>query len=309
MPTEAPPVSRMTLKSVHKGTRPAPDRILLYGTEGIGKSTFGAGAPESIFLAAEDGVRHLNVVSFPEPKTWPEVLEGAHSLLTETHGYKTLVVDTLDWIEPLICDHVCKENRWANVESPGYGKGWVPVTNEWRRLLASLDRLRAEKGMQIILLAHAAIKVFSNPAGPDYSRYEMKLQKTAAALVKEWTDANLFAVHEETVTENKGMNKAKGISTGRRIIRTERTAAWDAKNRTGLPAVLPLSWQDYAEARVKHAPASSVDLYAEAVSLLDKVPKETADLARKHIDANKTDALVLAQAVNRLRVLADQKGE
>src|SRR3990167_8891677 len=108
----------MPLSSIRRGIRQAPDRILLYGTEGIGKSTFGAHAPDPIFLAAEDGVRHLDVASFPEPKTWAEVMEAVGTLLTETHTYKTLVVDTLDWIEPLIADDVCTRNRWANIEAP-----------------------------------------------------------------------------------------------------------------------------------------------------------------------------------------------
>ena len=303
----APPASRMTLASVHKGTRPAPDRILLYGTEGIGKSTFGANAPNPIFIAAEDGIRQLDVASFPEPKDWNEVIDAVRTLQTEPHGYKTVVFDTLDWIEPIICDHVCRENRWANIEAPGYGKGWVPVANEWRRFLAELDRLRASRQTQIILLAHAQIKPFINPAGTDYARYELKLQKTSAALVKEWTDVNLFAIHEEVVTEVKG--KSKGVSTGRRIIHTTRTAAWDAKTRYGLPATMPLSWEDYSKHRSAGVVAPVADLYAEAVALLDRVSEETRKVAAPYIEANKTKPTELTQTINRLRVLADQKGE
>lgn len=309
MPTVAAPAapSRMTLASVHKGVRPAPDRILLYGTEGIGKSTFGANAPDSIFIAAEDGIRQLPVASFPEPKDWSEVIDAVRTLQTTEHSYKTVVFDTLDWMEPMICDHVCRENRWVNIEAPGYGKGWVPVANEWRRLLAELDRLRNGKGMQVILLAHAQIKPFINPAGTDYARYELKLQKTSSALVKEWTDVNLFAIHEEFVTEVKG--KSKAVSSGRRVIHTVRTAAWDAKTRVGLPATLPLSWEDYARARAAGTPAPVGDLYAEAMELLTRVPEDVRSVAGPHIETNKQNAIVLSQAVNRLRVLAGQKEE
>jgi hypothetical protein len=300
----------MQLGAIRTGLRPAPDRILLVGTEGIGKSTFAAAAPSPIFLAAEDGVRHLNVASFPEPQTFGEVLDALRALAGEEHSFRTVVIDTVDWIEPLIWADVCTRNGWPNIEHPGYGKGYAVALEDWRKLLLALDHLRNAKQMEIILLAHAAVRAFSNPAGLDYSRYECKLAKAAAALVREWCDANLFAVHEEFVSEAKGLARAKGISTGRRVLKTERTAAWDAKNRHGLPAELPLDYAAYAEARAAGQPASPEALTAEIQALVEQLapPEKARAEIGVRLAAAAGDATKLAQLANVLRERVNQKG-
>lgn len=303
-PAAPPPrESRMTLAGVRKGLRPAPDRILLVGTEGVGKSTFAAAAPSPIFLAAEDGVRHLDVASFPEPKSFTDVLDALRVLATEEHGYKTVVLDTVDWIEPLIWQHVCERNGWPTIEEPGYGKGYAVATEEWRRLLAALDYLRSKREMEVVLLAHATVKTFKNPAGTDFDRYECKLQKSAAALLREWCDANLFAVYEEFVKEGKGLARAKGVSTGARVLKTVRTAAWDAKNRHGLPEELPLDYAAYAEARAAGQPASAEALTAEIQRITeDLAPSEEARAAiGVRLLAAQNDAAKLAVLLNTLR--------
>jgi hypothetical protein len=301
----------MKLGAVRRGVRPAPDRILLVGTEGVGKSTFAADATSPIFLAAEDGIRHLDVASFPQPQTFADVLEAVRVLATEPHDYKTVVIDTLDWVEPLIFDAVCQANGWKTIEEPGYGKGYAIALVEWRQLLAGLDRLRAERGMEVILLAHATIRTFSNPAGANFDRYEMKLQRTAAAVVKEWTDANLFAIHEEFVRDAKGLEKAKGVSTGRRVIHTERTSAWDAKNRHGLPTEIPLSYAEYAAARTAGQPADPASLRREADELAGKLDLDDGKLTktRAWIDAQAAKGVTaLAKAVDTLRSKVAEKG-
>lgn len=305
-PGQAPPPARenrMTLSGVRKGLRPAPDRILLVGTEGVGKSTFAAAAPSPIFLAAEDGVRHLDVASFPEPKSFADVLDALRSLATETHEYRTLVLDTVDWIEPLIWQHVCERNGWPTIEEPGYGKGYAVATEEWRRLLVALDHLRTARSMEVILLAHATVKTFKNPAGTDFDRYECKLQKGAAALLREWCDANLFAVYEEFVKEGKGLARAKGVSTGARVLKTVRTAAWDAKNRHGLPEELPLDYAAYAEARAAGQPASPEALATEIQQLVERLgmsPEGRAAVGARLAGAA-GDASKLAVIANTLR--------
>jgi hypothetical protein len=276
----------MTLASIKKDIGPRPDRILLVGTEGVGKTTFAADAPNPIFICAEDGLPPVlgSVPRFPEPTGLSDVLEAVRVLIREEHGYGTLVIDTLDWLEPLIWHELCTRNGWLDahgtpdIEKPGYGKGYVAATEDWRKLLSALDILRERKSMEVILLAHAAIKMFQNPAGNDYSRYESKLHKGAAALVREWTDVNLFAVHEEFVREVKG--KAKGVSTGRRVIHTERTAAWDAKNRYALPSELPLNYADYAAARAACTPADPAALRHEAESLLAELTLSAEDITQ-----------------------------
>ena len=305
-----PTSGRMKLDAVRRGIRPAPDRVLLVGVEGIGKSTWGGDAPAPIFLAAEDGIRHLDVASFPEPTSFSDVLDAVRVLTTDEHAFETLVVDTIDWIEPLIHEAVCQANGWTTIEDPGYGKGFNVALVAWRKLLAALDHLRAERGMEVVLLAHATIRTFSNPAGSNFDRYEMKLQRSAAALVKEWTDANLFAIHEDFIQDPKE-RKSKAFSTGRRVLHTERTSAWDAKNRHGLPAELPLSYAEYASARTAGQPADPKVLRQEAEQLVGQLELDEPTLAktRAWIEAQtKQGVTALAKAVDRLRSKVAEQG-
>ena len=298
----------MTLDSVRTGVRPAADRILLVGVEGIGKSTFAASAPSPVFIAAEDGVRHLDVASFPEPRTWEEVIDALRTLARERHDYRTVVIDTVDWVEPLNHAHLCERNGWASIDSPGYGKGYQAATTLFRTMLSALDHLRTARGMEVVLLAHSAIKTFANPAGDDYSRYEMKLNRGASAVIREWVDCHLFAIHEEFVTDGEGMKKAKAVSTGRRVIHTTRTAAWDAKNRHGLPPTLPLSYEDYAAARAAGRPADPAALLAEIRALLEHVDESERGPIAAAVAEHRDDAAWLARAADRLRTKAGGEG-
>ncbi|MEZ6008797.1 MAG: ATP-binding protein [Planctomycetota bacterium] len=127
----------MKLDAVRRGVRPAADRVLLVGTEGVGKSTFAADAPSPIFLAAEDGIRHLDVASFPEPTSFADVMDAIRTLQTEPHEFQTLVIDTIDWVEPLVFEAVCQQNGWTTIEDPGYGRA-----SPWR----SSSGARAPRG-------------------------------------------------------------------------------------------------------------------------------------------------------------------
>lgn len=300
-------VRRMTLDLVRQGRRSVPGRTLLHGIEGVGKSSFGAEAPAPIFITPEEGVSHLEVSSFPQPETFEDVLDCVRTLTVEQHDYKTVVFDTLDWIEPLVFEAICRREGWKDIEAPGYGKGYALVPDEWRKLLALLEQLQAKKQMEVIFLAHTSISTFSNPRGPDFSRYEMKLHKKSS-LLKEWTRNNLFAMHEEFISEEK-KTKGKGVSTGQRVMYTERTAAYDAKNRDNLPPMLPLSYAEYAAACAANRVASPEVLRDNALALLEMLapgePKKSEIL--NVINGAAGNASKLAAAVNRLRVLVAEK--
>lgn len=246
-----PPVSkRMALDKLVKGKVEQPRRILLYGTEGIGKSTFAANAPAPIFLGPEDGTGQLDVTRFPKPLTWPDILEAVRTLTNDAHEFKTFVLDTVDAAEPLLWTHMCERDSQPgkpalrDIEDYGYGKGYQKALDEWRVLLSMLERLRAAKGMNVILLAHADKKLFKNPEGEDFDRYELKLNIKAGGLLKEWCDAVLFAKFETyAITDEK--KRVRGVSSGARLVHTQRTAAYDAKNRYQLPESFPLSWADF----------------------------------------------------------------
>lgn len=290
--------SRMSLSAVVKGKQETPTRVVLYGTEGVGKSTFGASAPSPIFLGAEDGTAQLDVVRFPAPEAWQEVLDAVRLLTEETHPYQTLVVDTLDWAEPMLWAHICKRDNKANVEEYGYGKGYVAALDEWRVFLSALERLRRAKPMHLVLVAHSWIKPFKNPEGEDFDRYEMKLHNKAAGLMKEWADAVLFANYETLATKDSKTKRVRGVDTGARLLFTQRRAAYDAKNRYGLPEVLPLSWTDFAAAVTSHAPADSA---AISLAIEEKAKRLGGDLevqAMAAIQRAAGDATKLSQLNN-----------
>lgn len=289
---------RMALDRVTTGKRKRPMRVLLYGTEGVGKSTFASAAPKPIYIGTEDGTAQLDVARFAEPETWADVLQAVAQLTSDSHDYQTLAIDTLDWIEPLAWDAVCKASGKQSIEDLGYGKGYVAALDLWRELLARLDELREKRGMHVVLLAHSWIKTFRNPESDDFDRYELKLHAKSAGLIKEWCDAVLFAAYE-TLTAKDG-TRVRGIDTGARIAHTERRAAFDAKNRYGLPASLPLEWAAFAEAVEAGAPADPAALAARIEAALVSAPAELAAKARGAVVAANGDAGQLARILDRL---------
>jgi hypothetical protein len=296
----APP-SRMSLGAVVTGRIAAPMRVLLYGVEGVGKSSFAAGAPAPVFLAAEDGTNELDVARLPLAQDWQDVLDAVHLLQNEKHAYKTLVIDTLDWIEPMIWRFICARDSEKDIESYGYGKGYTKALQEWQFLLQRLDGLR-RGGMHVVLLAHSWIKPFKNPQGEDYDRYELKLNKQAAGICKEWPDCVLFANHEVRAKLDDKTKRVRGESSGARFIYTARTAAYDAKNRYGLPKMLPLSWADFAAAAAKR---HSGIARTEIEKLIEQLPEGKRPLATAALASAGDDQAALAVVRNRVHATLD----
>ena len=110
---------------IHSGKLPAPRRIMLYGTHGVGKCTWGSMAPKSIFIQTEDGLGEIACDKFPLAKTFGEVMQALSDLYTDEHTYRTVVVDTLDWLERLVSEEVCKQKTVENIEDIGYAKGYM----------------------------------------------------------------------------------------------------------------------------------------------------------------------------------------
>lgn len=294
----------MSLARVVRGKLAKPVRVLIYGVEGVGKSSFAAASPQPIFFGAEDGTSELDVARFPEPSTWAEAFEAITELATAEHDYQTLVIDTLDWLEPLCWAAVCagKKDKAGkaieSIEGFGYGKGYTAALDLWRQLTAALETLRTKRNMNTIQIAHSWIKSFKNPAGEDFDRYEMKLHAKASGLLREWNDAVLFATHETLTYEANG--RVKGISSGARVIYTERCAAWDAKNRYDLPDRLPLDWESFYEAVQSHRPGDPEELKARINELLKNADEKLATRANAALTSAGSDAAELARIANKL---------
>lgn len=302
---------RMALGKVIRGRLAKPIRGLIYGIEGVGKSTFAAAAPAPIFLGAEDGTSELDVERFPQPTSWIDVFEAVAELTTAAHNYQTLVIDTLDWVEPMCWAHVCATHRdgdgkpYRSIEDFGYQRGYVAAFDEWRRLAFDLDTLRTKRSMHILLLAHSQIRTFKNPAGDDFDRYELKLYKSAAGFWSEWCDAVLFAAHDLSTVRKNG--RVRGVMGQQRVLHTQRTAAWNAKNRYDLPARLPLDWTEFFEAASAHRPADRSQLIAQIEQHLVELAHDQRRVtrARASMDAavEKGDDAELGRIANKLAAL------
>jgi hypothetical protein len=242
----------ITLDSIKTSTKPKPQRIVIHGTHGVGKTTFASQAPAPVFIRTEDGLGKLNVPAFPLAKSYGDVMDALKALLGE-HQYKTIVVDSVDWFEPMVWEQTCFDHgqTTGDIESFGYGKGYVHADKYWREFLDALTKLRDDRGLTVVLIAHTEIRNFKSPDSEPYDRYSLKLQKRAAALVDEFADVIGFAKYEVfTEKTDVGFNKTvtRGIGTGQRLLALEERPAFDAKNRYGLPPEIPLSWSELRKA-------------------------------------------------------------
>jgi hypothetical protein len=245
----------ISLASLKRSSDRKPPRMLVYGTHGIGKTTLGVNAPAPVFLQTEES--EVSCPTFGLLKTYDEVMEALAALYNEPHDFQTVVVDSLDWLEPLVWRETCRLNKWANIEDAGYGKGYLAALDQWRSLLDGFNALRDEKQMGVMLLAHCEIKRFDSPETEPYDRYQIKLQPRASALVQEHVDCVLFANYRvSTVKTDLGFNKkaVRGVGGGDRMLYTTERPAFLAKNRYGLPDSVPLDWSALAAAIPYYTP-------------------------------------------------------
>lgn len=251
---KSPPEKNDGLAKILKGKRSRPRRVIVYGVDGVGKSTLANRAPSPIFIPTEEGLNDIDCESFPLATTWGEVDAYLQSLATNDHDYKTVVIDSLDWLERLIWAEVCREKGVAQIDEIGYGKGYSAAVDWWQQLIKALSYLRDHKGMGCVLTAHAKIEKFENPEGENYDQYALALHKAAAPILREWCDEVFFAsykVFTTTTEESFGKKSTKAIGGEERILRTQKKPFCYAKNRLGLPDEIPMEWSEYS----KHFPS------------------------------------------------------
>ena len=222
---------------------------MLYGVQGVGKSTWASNAPDPIFLPTEEGVNDIDCDKFPVFKSYEEIMSGIEDLWKGGHDYKTAVLDTLDWMEQLVWKKTCEDNNKKDIEAFGYSKGYKKALPLWREFLDALDALRSDRGMAVILLAHSSIERFESPETESFDRYMPRLNKHAAAIVQEWCDEVFFATYAvfTKVEEGSFKNVAKAFTDGTRIMRTTEKPTAPAKNRLDLPDEMPLIYSEYAK--------------------------------------------------------------
>ena len=281
--------------AIRRGKITRPQKAVVYGPEGVGKSTLAGRLPEPVFLDTEGGTHHLDVVRLDSTSTWEEIMAAIAQLASTQHGFRTLVIDTADWLEKRLIEHLCRKANKESIEDFGYGKGWVILAEEFARFLSSLDALLA-RGMHVVFLAHATVRKFEAPdqAG-SYDRFELKLSKQVAPLLKEWADLVLFGNYVTKVAE-KDNGKLRGVGGKERVLFATHTAAYDAKNRHGLADKLPFSVEALVpvfgtapDAAPAAAPTSAPSSPSPAPSLTDRIFAAFQNLADM---ANVVDFLV-----------------
>lgn len=225
-------------------------KVVVYGVEGIGKSTLASKFPDPLFIDTEGSTSKLNVNRLPKPTSYEMLNEEIRHVIANTSICKTLVIDTVDWAEQYIIDYILNKHQKSGIEDFGYGNGYVYAKEEVARFLHLLDEV-INVGINVLLLAHAQIRKFEQPDEMGaYDRYELKLGKKTssqtAPLVKEWADMVFFANYKtySIATDKEGKkHKAQG---GQRVMYTTHHPCWDAKNRDGLPEELPFGYSSIA---------------------------------------------------------------
>ena len=277
---------------ITKGIQHKPVKTVIYGVEGVGKSTLAADFPEPLFIDTEGSTARMNVSRFPNPTSY-EMLKQEIDEVIRTKPCKTLVIDTFDWVEKLAVKAICDRSQKLSITTFGYGEGFIQLEEEIGRLLNRLTDV-IEAGINVVITAHAQIKPFNQPdADNSYDRYELKLgNKTSAktsSMLKEWADMVLFCNFKTYVVakDDKG-TKHKGTG-GQRVMYTEHSPAWDAKNRFQLPPELPLSFDPIKHLFTDQAAAAPIEkakefFGTENVKVVDEPVPETPEALWKPVD-------------------------
>jgi len=230
---------------IMRGRQAGPEKIMLYGVGGIGKSSVVAMLENMVFMQAEDRLRHIDCNKIPVVKDWDGVLAQLKWVATEDHDFKAFAIDTFDSLERIIWDRVCADEEKSSIEKIGYGKGYKFALAYWAKLIKGLEYIQAKRNMHIILIGHSAVQRFDDPAGDSYDFYTPKLHRDAMAMLQEWVNYILFARYK-VITKSAGdgfnENKKKAIGQAERILLTRPRPTHIAKSSsTTLPEELPLT--------------------------------------------------------------------
>lgn len=328
-PAGATAVAKVSrLGGVKRGLLRESKRFFFYGPEGVGKSSLAKDA-NAIFADTDRGSGHLDVPRYsfrdgPDghiAESLDEIYSMVDDLATAPHSYGALAIDTSDAVEALVWEAVCrragvtkKGDVIENIEDFGFGKGYNVACDEWRKLLHRLDGLRIKRSMHIIFVGHSLVKTFKNPTGEDYDRYRPKLDDRALGILREWCDVVGFVTFDDVAKKGKGATRARGVSSGLRVIQLEHNAAWDAKSRLPLPPQIELTlekpWAPFESAIDALYNADPANLRAAIESELGRLGAEftradgsasKAETVRARVSEAGDDTSTLTKYLNALR--------
>ena len=270
---------RYILMKIRRGKIASAQKVVIYGPEGIGKSTFAAQFPEPLFIDTEGSTKNMDVARMDKPTSWTMLKNQIAYVKANPQLCKTLVIDTIDWGEKLCIEDICAVHNKHGIEDFGYGNGYVYEMEEFGRFLNSLEEL-ISAGVNVVLTAHAQLRKFTQPDEfGEYDRWELKLGKKTGSMispmVKEWADMLLFANYKTVAVQADDKGKKFKAQGGERVMYATHHPCWDAKNRHGLPDSMPFDYAqiahifNHATAAVPPEPANAEDAFKD---MLDETP-------------------------------------
>ncbi|HEM2734186.1 TPA: ATP-binding protein [Streptococcus suis] len=283
---------------ITKGKRARAQRVVIYGPEGIGKSSLAAQFPNPLFIDTEGSTDNMDVARADKPTSWTMLMNHIAFVKANPTICQTLVIDTIDWAEALALQYICAQHNKSGIEDFGWGSGYTYLIEEIGRLLDRLQEL-VELGINVVLTAHAQVKKFTKPDElGGYDRYELKLsnkktETNVSAKVKEWADMVLFLNYKTYIITDDKTKKQKAQG-GQRVMQTTHSPSWDAKNRHNLPEELPMDFDGIAhifatqtqaqptsvQEKTAHEPAHAVqEQVQEVVPTQSTQPAQTSDIS------------------------------
>lgn len=305
---------KMSLSNISSGVEKQPVLALIFAPEGVGKTTFGADAPGTVFMDVEGGSHFLNTKRFPKPDKLQDVYDGIEQLMTQPHDYKTLVVDTVDELERLVWEHCCTRDGKSSIEDYGFGRGYKEAQKEWVTLRNKLTDLQLATRMNIVLLGHAAVKTSKDPQMVDHDQFILRVHGSSASILKEWVNAVGFANHEAIIVQkdkdDKSTNKVLSY-TGKRKLYFQRSKGYEAKTRfKSLEKPMDFKWSEFYTRYQEAYEDKCAPLREEAYNLCDKLSEEQVKTKGEAITvAIKTadDPQTLENIVGRLKQMVEDK--
>ena len=296
------------LSSITSGVIKKPVFMCIYGTSGIGKTTFAASAPKPLFIATEEGTNEMDVARL-QVSTWEEIEQALDELAENKTEFETVAIDSLDHLEGLIFKKVSEDKGKDSIEDIGYGKGYLFALEYWNNFLTKLKAIRDKQGKHIIMISHANVKTFSDPHhNESYDRFELKMHKKASELIKESVDLLVFARKDIAFKKDDNNSKTKAFDMDGRLLYTELDVAFDAKNRFGLSPKIDfpasgafemLTSEIYSSTGVKPE-----ELLRQIIEMIKRVDdKEVAKKALETAQANENNVNMLGKVLKRLEAI------
>ena len=258
--------------NITSGRVARPQKLVLYGVEGIGKTSLAAQTPDPLFIDTEGGTAHLDVRRLQKPATWDELIALIKEVAATPEVCRTLVIDTADWAEQMAIKHICEKYKQTGLESFGFGKGYTYLAEEFARMLRACENVLAS-GRNVVIVAHARVRKQELPEEMGaFDHWELKLSRQCAPLLAEWPDLLLFVSYKTFVSGTEsGSKKASG---GKRVMYATHHPCWDAKNRFGLPDEMDLDYSHIAHLFIGQAPVpappAQPDFLAELAERMER---------------------------------------